>query len=227
VTSRHPMPGDKRTTPNNKRTAPTLHIERTLSGVICGIDEVGKGSWAGPLVVCVAVLSPQVGESEFLARDSKSLSEKKREQIFDTVAQQCSAWALGQASNAECDELGMNAAQRLATQRAIAKLAAIDVRPDVAIVDGRWDFVSPYIPRVMMRVKGDTESLSVAAASVLAKVSRDREMREAALRHPHWAFATNKGYPCPKHRAGLREHGVSPLHRTSWAFMERLKLATK
>jgi len=210
--------------PRNKRAAPTLQIERTLSGVICGIDEVGKGSWAGPLVVCVAVLSTHVAESEFLARDSKSLSEKKRERIFDTVAQQCSAWALGQASNDECDELGMNAAQRLATRRAISQLAAMNVQPDVAIVDGRWDFVSPHIPQIVMRVKADTESLSVAAASVLAKVSRDREMREAALQHPHWAFATNKGYPCPRHRAGLREHGVSLLHRTSWAFMKTLNL---
>ena len=84
--------------------------------------------------------------------------------------------------------------------------------------------MSPNVPRVLMRVKADTESLSVAAASVLAKVSRDRLMRNEALQHPHWAFATNKGYPCPKHRAGLREHGVSPLHRTSWAFMENLGL---
>jgi len=203
---------------------PSLSIEQSLSGVVCGVDEVGKGSWAGPLVVCVAILARDIEESAFVARDSKSLSEKKREQLFDVVAHQCQAWALGSATNAECDALGMSAAQRLATTRAFVDLAAHGVRPDAAIVDGRWNFVSPNVPRVLMRVKADTESLSVAAASVLAKVSRDRLMRNEALQHPHWAFATNKGYPCPKHRAGLREHGVSPLHRTSWAFMENLGL---
>jgi len=203
---------------------PSLSIERSLSGVVCGVDEVGKGSWAGPLVVCVAVLGSGIEESAFVARDSKSLSEKKREQIFDEVATQCQAWALGSATNSECDTLGMSAAQRLATTRAFEELSSRGVRPDAAIVDGRWNFVSPNVPRVLMRVKADTESLSVAAASVLAKVSRDRLMRNESLQHPHWAFATNKGYPCPKHRAGLREHGVSPLHRTSWAFMENLGL---
>jgi len=120
----------------------------------------------------------------------------------------------------------MSKAQQLATQRAFTDLAEQGVKPDVAIVDGRWDFVSPCVPRVVTRVKADPESLSVAAASVLAKVSRDREMRGAAELHPHWAFATNKGYPCPKHREGLRTHGVSTLHRTSWAFMENLGLRT-
>ena len=205
-------------------TQPSTSIEATLPGVVCGVDEVGKGSWAGPLVVCVAVLSCDTPETEFVARDSKSLSEKKREQIFDEVAAQCTAWALGSASNNECDALGMSAAQRLATTRAFATLAQQGVRPDSAIVDGRWDFVSPNVPRVLMRVKADSESLTVVAASVLAKVSRDRLMRQAAQDHPHWAFATNKGYPCNKHRQGLRDHGVSPLHRTSWAFMENLGL---
>jgi ribonuclease HII len=80
---------------------------------------------------------------------------------------------------------------------------------------------------VRLQVKADAVSASVAAASVLAKVSRDRQMREFAAQHAHWSFETNKGYPCPKHRAGLREHGVSPLHRTSWAFMANLGLAPR
>ena len=210
--------------PKRSRSRPTLSVERTLPGVVCGVDEVGKGSWAGPLVVCVAVLSPEVAESEFVARDSKSLSENKREKMFSTVASQCAGWALGHASNTECDALGMNEAQLLATRRAFEALRESGVRPDSAIVDGRWDFVSPCVAHVVTRVKADAESLSVAAASVLAKVSRDRAMRDESARHPHWAFATNKGYPCPKHRAGLREHGVSTLHRTSWAFMENLGL---
>jgi ribonuclease HII len=204
---------------------PTLELERTLPGVVCGIDEVGKGSWAGPLVVCVAVLDAAVPVDELVARDSKSLSEKKRESIFETVAAQCSYWALGAAANTECDSLGMNAAQRLATKRAFEVLAQRGMQPTSAVVDGSWDFVSPLVERVLLQVKADVVSASVAAASVLAKVSRDRLMRDAANQHPHWSFETNKGYPCPKHRAGLREHGVSPLHRTSWAFMQNLGLA--
>ena len=94
------------------------------------------------------------------------------------------------------------------------------------VADGKWDFVSPLVPRVVMRVKADAVSASVAAASVLAKVSRDRMMRELAVEHPHWNFAGNKGYPCPKHRDGLRTHGASPVHRVSWAFMDNLGLAT-
>ena len=209
------------------RPAPTREIEQSLPGVVCGVDEVGKGSWAGPLVVCVAVIDPAVPLDQLVVRDSKTLSEPKREALFSTIAAQCTAWALGSASNAECDALGMNAAQRLAAQRAFESLAANGVRPDSAVVDGRWDFVSPHVQHVRLQVKADAVSASVAAASVLAKVSRDRQMREFAAQHAHWSFETNKGYPCPKHRAGLREHGVSPLHRTSWAFMANLGLAPR
>lgn len=206
------------------KPSPGLSLERSIGGVVCGVDEVGKGSWAGPLVVCVAVLSSSVDEAEFVARDSKSLSEKRRESMFETVAAQCAAWALGSASNLECDELGMNEAQRMATRRAFATLHANGVQPQAAIVDGRWDFVSPLTKQVVTRVRAESESLSVAAASVLAKVSRDRLMREQAKQHPHWAFESNKGYPCAKHRQGLAERGVSPLHRVSWAFVDNLGL---
>ena len=208
------------------KPAPTLEIEQQLRAdgarVVAGIDEVGKGSWAGPLVVCAAVVRDDVPVEELVARDSKALSEKKRETIFDTVAEQCAHWALGVVSANECDRLGMSNAQRLATKRAVVGLG---VEVDAAVADGKWDFVSPLVPRVVMRVKADAVSASVAAASVLAKVSRDRLMRELAGEHPHWNFAGNKGYPCPKHRDGLRLHGTSPIHRTSWAFMENLGLA--
>ena len=207
------------------KPAPTLEIEQQLRAdgarIVAGIDEVGKGSWAGPLVVCAAVMRTDLAVDELVARDSKALSEKKRETIFDTVAEQCAHWALGVVSANECDRLGMSNAQRLATKRAVMGLG---VEVDAVVADGKWDFVSPLVPRVVMRVKADAVSASVAAASVLAKVSRDRMMRELADEHPHWNFAGNKGYPCPKHRDGLRQHGASPIHRTSWAFMENLGL---
>lgn len=206
--------------------APTLDIEGALRNdgavVVAGVDEVGKGAWAGPLVVCVAVVRNDIPVDELVARDSKALTEKKREAIFDAVVAQCSHWALGVVEAGDCDRLGMSNAQRLATKRAVAGLG---VGVDAVVADGKWDFVSPLVPRVVMRVKADSVSASVAAASVLAKVSRDRMMRDAAGDHPHWNFAGNKGYPCPKHRQGLREHGTSAIHRVSWAFMENLGLA--
>ena len=206
-----------------KRTpAPTLEIEDALraagGSVIAGVDEVGKGSWAGPLVVCVAVVDHVRFEpTDLVARDSKTLSEKKRESIFDIVAAQCSAWALGVVEAFECDALGMSAAQRLATKRAFDALGA---EVDAAIVDGKWDFVSPLVGHVVAHVKADASCLSVSAASVLAKVSRDRLMREYSLDYPMWSFDTNKGYPCPKHRVALQGYGPSAIHRVSWAFME-------
>jgi ribonuclease HII len=206
--------------------APTLDIENELRAagarVVGGVDEVGKGSWAGPLVVCVAVVDHANHDvAQLVARDSKALSEKKREAIFDTVSSQCSAWSLGVVEAHECDALGMSAAQRLATKRAVDSMP---VGVDAVIADGKWDFVSPLVGRVEMRVKADSVSASVAAASVLAKVSRDRMMRDYAGTYPHWNFEGSKGYPCPRHRTGLREHGVTPLHRTSWAFMDNLNL---
>ena len=214
-----------------QRTRPTLDVEIGVghgSGrIVCGIDEVGKGSWAGPLVIGVAVLRADVPACDVPARDSKSLSEKKREAAFDAVAAACSAWSLGLASARECDELGMSAAQKLATSRALDELSRNGCSPHVALVDGRWDFVTPLVPEVHMFVGGESTSLSIAAASVLAKVSRDRMMRRLADDLPHWSFATNKGYSCPKHVAGLLDHGVSSEHRVSWGYMERLGIPRK
>lgn len=190
---------------------------------IVGIDEVGKGSWAGPLVIGIAMLSRETVFTDEPAvalggvRDSKQLSELQREEIFDQVAARCVRWSIGAASALECDQLGMVEAQRLATARGFAALAEASV--DVAIVDGRWDFVSPHACKVLVEVKADADCVSVAAASVLAKVSRDRMMRSLAGDYPQWHFDTNKGYPCPKHRAALQGYGPSAIHRTSWAFM--------
>ncbi len=190
---------------------------------IVGIDEVGKGSWAGPLVIGIAMLSRETVFTDEPAvalggvRDSKQLSELQREEIFDQVAARCVRWSIGAASALECDQLGMVEAQRLATARGFAALSVPSV--DVAIVDGRWDFVSPNARKVLVEVKADADCVSVAAASVLAKVSRDRMMRSLAGDYPQWHFDTNKGYPCPKHRAALQGYGPSAIHRTSWAFM--------
>ena len=183
-----------------------------------GIDEVGKGAWAGPLAVGVALIPEHdPADSSVPIRDSKTISERTRERIFDDVATWCVAWSVGTASHVECDELGMADAQRLALRRALDQLGVV---PDAAVVDGSWDFVSPIIGDVTMIVKGDASSLSIAAASILAKVTRDRMMRELASDFPAWRFDTNKGYPCQWHRTALAAYGPSSVHRTSWAFMD-------
>ncbi len=199
--------------------APTRKIEQELWAAgyesIVGIDEVGRGAWAGPLMVGAAIL-PR--DTRVLGvRDSKMLTERDRERLFERIADWCVAWSIGAASQEECDEMGMADAQRLACKRAIDGLG---MTPDVAVSDGKWNFVSPYVPRVEMRVKADMHCLSVAAASILAKVVRDRQMRELAESYPEWSFDTNKGYPCPVHKAALQGYGPSAIHRRTWIFMD-------
>lgn len=199
--------------------APTRTIEKEMWArgheVVVGIDEVGRGAWAGPLMVGAAILPRDKRVNG--VRDSKVLTETNRELLFDRVAAWCDTWAVGAASQEECDALGMAAAQRLAARRAIEGLA---IAPDVAVVDGSWNFVTPHVPHVEMRVKADLHCLSVAAASILAKVTRDRLMREQALHYPQWGFDTNKGYPCPMHKAALQGYGPSSIHRRTWVFMD-------
>lgn len=199
--------------------APTLRNERALwdagHQVVVGMDEVGKGAWAGPLTVGAAVIpvSPRLNG----IRDSKLLSESARESLYPRLTEWCRAWSVGHVSPEECDELGMSAAQRLAARRA---LDALDVAPDRVLVDGRWDFVGGGISRAIVR--GDLTCLSIAAASIVAKVTRDRIMRDVAPAHPTFAFDRNKGYPSPVHQAALAECGPTELHRRSWAFMDGL-----
>jgi ribonuclease HII len=204
---------------SSKKRAPTRAIEQELwargHDVVVGIDEVGRGAWAGPLSVGAAVLPRDTRVNG--VRDSKLLNEREREAIFDKLTGWCVAWSVGSATQVECDRLGMSAAQKLAAKRAIEGLG---VEPDVAVTDGTWDFVSPSVPHVELAVKADLRCLSVATASILAKVVRDREMRALAESYPHWSFDTNKGYPCPVHKAALLGYGPSAIHRRTWVFMD-------
>jgi ribonuclease HII len=199
--------------------APTRLLEKELwaagHDVIVGIDEVGRGAWAGPLMVGAAILPRHRRVNG--VRDSKALTESDREFLFDRIASWCDAWAVGGASQEECDQLGMAEAQRLAARRA---LAALGVTPDAAVVDGKWNFIGTDVAHVEMRVKADLTCLPVAAASILAKVTRDRIMREQAVHYPQWGFESNKGYPCPVHKAGLQAYGPSAIHRRTWVFMD-------
>ncbi len=205
-----------------QRQSPSLSRERELwdagHEVVVGMDEVGRGSWAGPLTLGAAVLPRD--RRVYKVRDSKQLTAREREALFDRIAGWCTAWAVGHATHEECDDLGMSEAQRLAARRA---LQGLGLRPDRVLLDGKWDFVGGGIAQRIVR--GDSRCLSIAAASILAKVTRDRIMRAEAEHYPWWWFDQNKGYPCPRHKAALRGLGPSAIHRRSWIFMEDLPYA--
>lgn len=200
--------------------------------VVVGLDEVGRGAWAGPLVVAAVALHAGGNHDAFAegVRDSKQLRPAQRERLSVLVEESCEGWGVGGASAAECDELGMSAAQRLAAARALESLT---VCADSVLLDGRWDFVTPapgsptapvggFDGPVHTVVGGDARCVSLAAASILAKVWRDRRMVQDASRYPAYDFDRNKGYPCPRHRAALAAWGPSAIHRRTWAFMQHL-----
>lgn len=198
---------------------PSLSTERELWDLglptVVGIDEVGRGSWAGPLTIGAVVVPKD--RRLYKLRDSKQLTEPEREAMFDRIVEWCDAWSVGHASHHECDRLGMSAAQKLAARRAIEGL---NRSIDAVILDGNWDFVGHPVTRKL--IKGDAKCLSIAAASILAKVTRDRMMRAQAEQFPGFEFENNKGYPCPKHRTALQGYGPTAIHRRSWVFMDGL-----
>jgi ribonuclease HII len=202
--------------------SPGLAVERELwaggADIVVGVDEVGRGSWAGPLTIGAVVVPKD--KRVYKIRDSKMLTEDEREAFYGRLVGWCRAWGVGHASQEECDELGMSAAQRLAARRAIEQLG---LRPDVVLVDGNWDFVGLGNSRRL--IKGDARCLSIATASILAKVTRDRIMRAESEHFPGYDFELNKGYPCPRHKAALRAWGPTSIHRRTWVFMENLPWA--
>jgi len=209
---------------------PTMRVEGRCFAEGCatvgGVDEVGRGAWAGPVSVGVAVVS--AGSGRRLprgVRDSKQLTPFEREALFEPLSRACVSFGVGHASNEECDELGMTAAQRLAARRALEQLPVV---PDVLLVDGRFDFLTDQeaepsgLPPVRMLVRGDASSKAIASASVLAKVTRDRIMALESEHYPWYGFERNRGYPAPLHKMALATWGCTPLHRKSWAFVDGL-----
>lgn len=183
---------------------------------MAGVDEVGRGAWAGPVTVCAAVTGlrrPPEGLT-----DSKLLGVARRTELAELLSDWVTAHALGHSSPEEIDELGMTAALRLAAVRA---LEALPVRPEMVILDGKHNYLGPPW-RVRTVIKGDQSCVSVAAASVIAKVRRDALMTELGADHVEFAFEDNAGYPSPVHRAALQERGPTPHHRLSWAYMDGL-----
>jgi ribonuclease HII len=202
------------------RTYPTLRVERSCweagDEIVCGIDEVGRGSWAGPVTVA-AVVPPERHLTD--VRDSKMLTHAERDRCASRVHGWARAIGVGHASHHECDDLGMTAALRLAGNRALDELAAQGFVPDRIVLDGKHDYFG-LGARVKTIVKGDVSVLSVAAASVVAKVTRDAIMADEAEHFPAYGFESNRGYPAPVHRCALAAYGPSAIHRRSWIFME-------
>ncbi|MDA8297993.1 MAG: ribonuclease HII [Actinomycetota bacterium] len=204
--------------PRPKRQgAPNWRLVRELFAEGCtfvgGLDEVGRGAWAGPVTVGIVVVEAGcLRKAPRGVRDSKLLAERARESLYDPLVSWCPAAATGEASPQECDELGMTAAQKLAASRALARLS---VQPEILIVDGKWDYTGH--PGARAVIGADATCFPVAAASVLAKVTRDRQMIAHAPSWPAYGFARNKGYASSEHRAAVAVHGMSPLHRRSWS----------
>ena len=177
--------------------------------VICGVDEAGRGPLAGP-VFAAAVILPE-GHIIEGVNDSKKLSEKKREMLFDKIIEECVCYSIGTASEKEIDEINILQATYLAMKRAVDGL---EIRPDYVLIDGNR--MPPLDIPAETIVKGDGKSASIAAASIIAKVSRDRYMLELAKKYPQYEFEKHKGYGTKLHYEKIAEHGISDIHRKSF-----------
>ena len=189
----------------------TLENEIYDSGVniLCGVDEAGRGPLAGP-VCAAAVILPRGLEIPGL-NDSKKLSEKRREALYDVIISSAMAYGIAFADVEEIERLNILHATFLAMNRAIAQLS---VRPELALIDGNRDSDIEVPSRCI--VKGDSRCADIAAASILAKVTRDRYMIKMAEQYPQYGFEQHKGYGTKQHYAALREYGATPIHRMSF-----------
>lgn len=178
--------------------------------VVCGVDEAGRGPLAGP-VCAAAVILPQGIEIEGL-NDSKKLTDKKRRELYDVICEKAIAYGIAFADHKEIDEINILQATFLAMRRAVERLS---VKPQLALVDGNRD---PLLEGIEVKtiVKGDSLSASIAAASILAKVTRDRYMEEQAEIYPQYGFSVHKGYGTKAHYAALTQYGACPIHRLSF-----------
>ena len=198
--------------------------------MILGIDEVGRGPWAGPLVVGAVILG---GAEIDGLDDSKKLTKKRREALDMVIREQAAAWALGWVSAGELDDIGMSQALRLATRRAVKQIQAQcrekKLAFDEIVIDGTVNFLADTAlgRYVTVMAKADGLIPSVSAASIIAKVARDQYMTEQDVAYPGYGFASNAGYGVAKHRAAIEQLGVTPLHRLSFAPLAKYADSTK
>ncbi|AXF78485.1 ribonuclease HII [Erwinia tracheiphila] len=181
-----------------------------IATCIAGVDEVGRGPLVGAVVTAAVILDPMKPISGLA--DSKKLSEKRRLALFEEIKEKALCWSLGRAEPEEIDQLNILHATMLAMQRVVASLT---MAPDFVLIDGNR---CPELPVASQAVvKGDSLVAEISAASILAKVSRDREMAELDLQFPQYGFARHKGYPTALHLQRLAQYGVTPFHRRSFA----------
>jgi ribonuclease HII len=185
-------------------------LEAACPWPVCGVDEAGRGPWAGPVSAGAVILDP--GRAPEGLDDSKKLTHRARERLEIAIKDQALAWGVGFASVEEIDSLNILRATGLAMRRAVE---ALRVSPAFALVDGNYAFILPCPVKTV--VGGDGLSSSIAAASILAKVARDRLMVEMDAVYPGYGFAGHKGYHAPIHVEALRRLGPCPIHRSSWA----------
>ncbi len=185
--------------------------------LVAGVDEVGRGPLAGDVVTAAVILDPEKPIPDL--DDSKKLTARKREALYDQIILNAKCWCVARASVAEIDELNILQASLLAMRRAVEGLA---IQPEHVLVDGdklpRWKYSSEAV------VQGDGSVAAISAASIIAKVTRDREMEALELHYPGYGFAQHKGYPTPSHLAALKLLGPSDIHRTSYAPVRSLML---
>jgi ribonuclease HII len=198
-----------------EKIIPSFELELQYAHPVVGIDEVGVGPWAGPVVAAAVILSRDT-PLELLKQlnDSKKLSEKTREHIFEQLLAhpEYVQMGIGQACVEEIDAINIRQATFLAMERAVSQLS---IQPLMALVDGTG---KPALNcPVQLVIKGDQKSFSIAAASIVAKVTRDRLMKELAKQHPEYGWETNAGYGTAVHQAALKQHGITPWHRRSYA----------
>lgn len=194
---------------------PDFALEARYSGkIIAGVDEAGCGPWAGPVVAAAVILNPE-NFPEGL-NDSKKLSAKKREALFQPIKEMAQV-GVGIVDVHEIDEINILQAAKAAMQRAVADLP---IAPEVALIDGNRPVKLPCETQLV--VKGDSLSLSIAAASIIAKVTRDRMMQQLAAEFPHYGWEKNAGYGTAQHQAGLAIYGVTKHHRKSFAPIRKL-----
>ena len=188
-------------------------IERGCFGagyqLVCGVDEAGRGPLAGPVCAAAVILPPGL-EIPGL-NDSKKLTEKKRCELFDVITSEAVSYGIALVSEKEIDEINILQATFRAMEQAVSRM---DVSPDLVLVDGNREPHMPYPVKTV--IKGDSLSASIAAASILAKVTRDRLMEQLDETYPQYGFAVHKGYGTKRHYAALTEHGPCPIHRMSF-----------
>ncbi|MCA3175546.1 MAG: ribonuclease HII [Burkholderiales bacterium] len=188
----------------------------SVSGTrVCGVDEAGRGPLAGAVVAAAVILHPDRAIPGLA--DSKKLSVRKRERLALEIKQQAWAWAVAEASVEEIDQLNILQASLLAMKRAVMSLSLV---PDRVLVDGNQLPDLPY--SVQAIIGGDASQPSISAASILAKTSRDAALIELDQRYPDYGFAQHKGYPTPQHLQAIRQYGVLPVHRKSFAPVAKL-----